>query len=109
MDGASFSLDRALAPDLLLQIDVAPTGARLRRRFALSSPPAAVFAFVRAAVARGALESGALDGAAAKLARPGGIALVTGFPPFSPLPRDAASLSAAGLQRRDKLIARAAE
>ena len=91
------------------QIDVAPTGARLRRRFALSSPPSAVFAFVRSAVARAALEAGQLDGGAAVLCRPGGVALVTGFPPFSPLPRDAPSLAAAGVQRRDKLIARAAE
>ena len=92
-----------------LQIDVAPTGARLRRRFALSSPPACVFAFVRSAIARAALDAGALDGAAAALARPGGVALVTGFPPFSPLRPDAPTLAAAGVQRRDKLIARAAE
>jgi len=93
----------------LPQIDVAPTGARLRRRFALSSPPAAVFAFVRSAVARAALAAAQLDGGAAQLCRPGGVVLVTGFPPFSPLAADAASLAAAGVQRRDKLIARAAE
>jgi hypothetical protein len=95
------------------QIDVAPTGQRLRRRFALRGATADVYCAVRAAVARAALAAAeaagvAPDAAAAALARPGGLRLVAGFPPFAPLP-ESGSLAAAGTQRRDKLIARAAE
>jgi hypothetical protein len=96
------------------QIDVAPTGQRLRRRFGRGDATGAVYAFVRAAVARAAAEAAAAanaapDAAAAALAAPGGLVLVAGFPPFAPLlEAHARSLGDAGVARRDKLIARAA-
>ncbi len=90
---------------------MAPTGQRLRRRFARGCATADVYASVRVAVAAAALQ--ASDGApppqALALAQPGGLVLRLAFPPFAALPEAAGTtLAQAGLARRDKLIARAA-
>jgi|APGre2960657444_1045066.scaffolds.fasta_scaffold01619_5 hypothetical protein len=90
-----------------LAVDVTALGVRLRRRFHVTAPAAQVYAAVRAQVAREAKEDQVH--VAARLVRPGALQLAFGFPPFAILPETEPSLGAAGVHKRERLIARLAD
>ena len=109
--------DDAAACELVVDIaSPAAAPSRLRRRFKLEDPVSSVYAACRMAAAQAALDALPIDGAehpvwisdALALVRPGGMRIVMGFPPFAPLQDDATTLAAAGVHKRERLIARAA-
>ena len=104
--------------DIVVDISVpAASPSRLRRRFHSADAMSGVYAAARAALVAAVIEAADAAGdrtdllqEALALARPGGMRLVLGFPPFAPL-EDSTDLSIAEakLHSRERLIARAAD
>lgn len=104
--------------DIIVDISVpAASPSRLRRRFHSTDAMSGVYAAARAALVAAVIETADAAGdctdllkEALALARPGGMRLVLGFPPFAPL-EDSTDLSIAEaeLHSRERLIARAAD
>ena len=102
-----------------LVVDIASpsaTPSRLRRRFRLQDSVSSVYAACSLAAVQAALDADNAEGAVhpvwmgetLALVRPGGMRIVMGFPPFAPLENsDTTTLAAAGVHKRERLIARA--
>lgn len=93
-----------------LQVDVPTTRQRLRLSLPHAAPVSVAIARVRAEVAKHGLAAETSEEAradAAELVAPGALVLAFGFPPCAPLDEAAPSLQAAGVHKRERLVAKA--